>query len=109
MKERIIEVQGIRLSEEREGREVGRATLYVLVNDLHQEPFGLLEDVYVDEAYRGEGIANQLVKAIILRAKTEHCYKLVATSRNDGTRQKVHDWYLRLGFEEYGTEFRMNL
>jgi hypothetical protein len=32
--------------------EVARAYLYVMHNDLHKEPFGLLEDVYVDESKR---------------------------------------------------------
>jgi len=35
------------------------------------------------------------------------CYKLVATSR--ASRPRVHELYERLGFENYGVEFRMNL
>lgn len=101
-------VRGVRFSIRESEREVGRAYLYLLRNDLHPEPFGLLEDVFVAPEYRGGGQGNNLVRAVIERARDEGCYKLVATSRNDGTRDAVHTWYKRLGFEEYGTEFRMN-
>lgn len=103
-----ITARGIRFSINRGGVEVARAYLYILTNDLHDSPFGLLEDVSVREDYQGKGIGNELVTAIIERAQRERCYKLLATSRNDGSRQTVHSWYLRLGFKDYGTEFRMN-
>jgi GNAT superfamily N-acetyltransferase len=108
MNEYEVKARGIRFSVSNDGKEVGHAYLYVLKNDLHEVPFGLLEDVWVDEAERSFGLASGLVRAVISRARVEHCYKLVATSRNDGTRQAIHDWYLRLGFQDYGTEFRMN-
>ncbi len=108
VKEDIIKADGIRFSVSDDGKEVGRAYLYPLKNDLHSRPFGLLEDVYVDEKYRGKGVASQLLEAVTQKAKALNCYKLIATSRNDGTRQAVHDWYLRLGFADYGTEFRIN-
>lgn len=104
-----ITARGIRFSVRRDEKEVGRAYLYILTNDLHAEPFGLLEDVYVHESNRGDGIANELLQEVIAAAKTEKCYKLLATSRNDGTRDSVHAWYERLGFQDYGTEFRMDL
>ncbi|MSU55315.1 MAG: GNAT family N-acetyltransferase [Candidatus Taylorbacteria bacterium] len=100
--------KGIRFSIERSGIEVARAYLYVLKNDLHDTPFGLLEDVHVESASRGTGAGRELLDQILERTKTEKCYKLIATSRDDGTRQLVHDWYLRLGFRDYGTEFRMD-
>jgi len=108
MEERRVMTLGVRFSVERAGREVGRARLYLLHNDLHVEPFGLLEDVWVDEAYRAQGIARELVEAVIVRAEVAGCYKLIATSRDDGTRASVHEWYTRLGFKEWGTEFRMD-
>ncbi|NMG11641.1 GNAT family N-acetyltransferase [Brasilonema sp. UFV-L1] len=76
-------------------------------NDLHNEPFGLMEDVFVDENYRGKGYGTQLVKKIIEIAREYRCYKLIATSRS--SKPKVHELYQRLGFEEHGVEFRINL
>jgi GNAT superfamily N-acetyltransferase len=107
MKKEVINVCGIRFSIEDNGSEVGHAYLYKVQNDLHSKPYGLLEDVYVQPEFRGEGIAAALLDAVLIEARAT-CYKLIATSRNDGTRNTVHTWYLRLGFEEYGTEFRMN-
>lgn len=85
---------------------IGRAYLYLIYNDLHEEPYGLLEDVFVDEAHRGKGIGSELVKYVIEEAKKQGCYKLIATSRFE--REDVHEWYKRLGFTEYGKEFRLN-
>lgn len=89
------------------GKPIGRAFLYLLNNGLHQEPFGFLEDVYVEEEHRGKGYGTQLVKAVIEEARKQNCYKLLGTSRYQ--REKVHQWYLGLGFQDYGKEFRMDL
>jgi len=99
--------KGIRFSISDDGREIARAYLYVMTNDLHKAPFGLLEDVYVDESQRGGGIGSTLVKEVIAAARELDCYKLIATSRT--SRPKVHELYERLGFEKHGVEFRMNL
>jgi len=100
------ECKGIKFSLKRDGKEVARATLYVMSNDLHDEPFGLLEDVMVDEELRGQGIGTAIVKKIVEEAKEQNCYKLVATSRH--SREKVHELYERLGFKNHGLEFRMD-
>lgn len=89
------------------GREVARAHLYLMGNDLHDEPFGLLEDVFVDESQRGKGLGTALIEEVIAAARKAGCYKLIATSRLQRT--EVHQLYERLGFASYGIEFRMNL
>jgi GNAT superfamily N-acetyltransferase len=48
-----------------------------------------------------------LVTEVIAAAREAGCYKLIATSR--ASRPKVHELYERLGFANYGLEFRMNL
>ena len=98
---------GIRFSIDGPTGEIAHAYLYVMTNDLHAEPFGLLEDVFVDESQRGSGLGTALVQEVIAAAREAGCYKLVATSR--ASRPKVHELYERLGFENYGIEFRMNL
>jgi GNAT superfamily N-acetyltransferase len=98
--------KGIRFSIRGGGGELARAYLYVMTNDLHDAPFGLLEDVYVDESQRGNGLGTALVKEVVAAAKAAGCYKLIATSRT--ARPKVHELYERLGFEKHGVEFRMN-
>lgn len=108
MQVETVKVEGFRFSVSRNSNEVGRAYLYLLKNDLHARPFGLLEDVYVDDKYRSEGVASELLAEVLKYARDSECYKLIATSRNDGTRESVHAWYTRLGFIKYGTEFRLN-
>ena len=99
--------RGIRFSIAGENGEVARAYLYLMTNDLHDAPFGLLEDVFVAESERGSGLGTALVNEVIAAAREAGCYKLVATSR--ASRPKVHELYERLGFANHGLEFRMNL
>ncbi len=98
--------EGIRLSIARDGKEAARAYLFVMWNSLHEAPFGLLEDVYVDETLRGQRLGTAIVEAVIAEAKARGCYKLIATSRY--TRPKVHELYARLGFRDHGKEFRID-
>lgn len=98
---------GTRFSISVDGKEVARAHLYLMSNDLHDQPFGLLEDVFVDESQRGKGFGTALVQEVVAAAKESRCYKLIATSRM--TRPKVHELYERLGFNNHGIEFRMEL
>ena len=99
--------RGIRFSIAGPDGEVARAYLYLMTNDLHDAPFGLLEDVFVAESERGRGLGTALVNEVIAVARDAGCYKLVATSR--ASRPKVHELYERLGFTNYGLEFRMDL
>ena len=99
--------RGIRISaRNEEGREIGRAFLYLLNNDLHQKPFGLMEDLLVAEEMRGQGIGTKLVQELIREAKKQGCYKVICTSRygKDG----VHKMYEGLGFKNHGLEFRLD-
>src|SRR3989338_1102120 len=97
----------IRFSAEENGVAIGRAYLYILTNDLHPEPFGLMEDVFVEEPYRGQGIGTTLIKAVIEEARTQGCYKLIGQSRYG--RERVHEMYTKLGFKDHGKNFRMDL
>lgn len=106
IKEKYISSEGIKFFIEKEGKEIARAFLYLLKNDLHSEPFGFLEDVFVEEKFRGQGIGKELVKKIIQTAKEKGCYKLIATSRY--SRPRVHLLYQKLGFKDYGKEFRID-
>jgi len=90
-----------------EGDEVGHAYFYVMTNDLHERPFGLLEDLYVEEANRGQGYGSTLHAAVVAKARELDCYKLLATSRY--SRPEVHAMYEHYGYKDYGKEFRLNL
>lgn len=89
------------------GREIARAYLFMPHNDLHEERFGFMEDVYVEKEHRSKGIGDAIVRKLIEVAKEEGLYKIVATSRYKRTR--VHDLYIRLGFKDHGKEFRYDI
>jgi len=91
---------------EENGEVLGRAFLYFIYNGLHEEPYGLLEDVFVNGEHRGRKIGTTLVKAIIQEAKDHQCYKLIGTSRH--SRPRVHEFYTSLGFKNHGLEFRID-
>ncbi|MBU0459223.1 MAG: GNAT family N-acetyltransferase [Nanoarchaeota archaeon] len=107
IKQNQISASGIKFTIERDGQEVARSFLYLMYNSLHQEPFGFMEDVFVNEEFRGQGLGTEIVKAVIASAKENNCYKLLGTSRH--SREKVHTWYKKLGFHDRGLEFRMDL
>lgn len=106
-KETKKDCYAIKITATEDNQEIGRAWLYVLYNDLHAEPFGLLEDVFVEEKHRGSGVGTKLVQAVIEEAKKNGCYKLIATVRN--SKGGLCPWYEKQGFTNYGVEFRMNL
>jgi GNAT superfamily N-acetyltransferase len=101
-----IIAHGIRFSIGVDDVEVARAYLYLMRNDLHDELFGLVEDVFVDESQRGNGLGTRLMQEVIAAAKENKCYKLIATSRD--SRPRVHQLYRRLGFSDHGREFRID-
>jgi len=105
IKQKKIKAGGIKLCVEVNGREVAHAYLYILTN-LHDRPFGFMEDVFVDESYRSQGLGTKLVEELIKAAKKNNCYKLIGNSRQE--RLKVHNLYLRLGFKDWGKEFRID-
>lgn len=106
LKQTKIQSQAIRFAITDGEVEVGRAYLYLIKNDLHPVPYGLLEDLFVQESHRSQGIGRQLVEQVIATARDLQCSKLIATSRTG--RDEVHAWYVRLGFREHGKEFRID-
>lgn len=101
-----ISASGVKLFVEKDGKEVARAYLYLMTNDLHNHPFGFMEDVMVDESLRGQGIGTEIVNALVAEAKRRGCYKIIATSRH--SRPKVHELYESLGWKDHGKEFRID-
>ncbi|MFH1427771.1 MAG: GNAT family N-acetyltransferase [Patescibacteria group bacterium] len=104
-KEKIVS-ESIRFSVIDNGKIIGQADLCLFKNKFHDRPFGLLESVFINEDCRGQGIGTKLVKEAINETKELNCYKLIATSRY--SRPKVHKLYLKLGFEDWGKEFRID-
>ncbi|MEE8131492.1 MAG: GNAT family N-acetyltransferase [Candidatus Paceibacterota bacterium] len=107
IKQKNIRARGIKFFIKNGRKEIARAYLYILQNDLREEPFGLMEDVFVNKSFRERGIGTKLIQKVIKAAKKNGCYKLISTSRH--SRPEVHKLYKRLGFKNHGIEFRMDL
>jgi len=107
IKKKEVSVSGVKIFLEEEGKEIARGYLYLLKNDLHPQPYGFMEDVFVEEGFRSKGFGRMIVKALIEEAKKQGCYKLLGTSRHG--RERVHEFYKSLGFYDRGKEFRMDL
>ena len=109
--QQISEIKGIKFELfDTNGQLLGRAILYILRNNLHKDPFGFIEDVFVEPDHRGKGIAGELIVELEKRAREENCYKLIGCFRNGEEKEYLHHVYGKLGFDtHYGNEFRKDL
>ena len=89
------------------GKTIAWGYLYLIFQDRHREPYGLLENIYVEKEYRSRGLGSLLIRQMIAEAKKKKCYKLIGTSKMANA--DAHKFYERLGFEKMGYEFRMDL
>ncbi len=102
-----VSVSGLRLLIQSGKQEIAHAFLYFLKNNLHDQPLAYLEDVFVNEMFRGQGFGRKIVERAIAEAKKAQCYKVVATSRfSNETAQSL---YTSCGFEKHSHGFRLNL
>ena len=76
-------------------RIIGMASLYMM-NKLSKRT-GEVEDVVVDNAYRGQGLGEKLMQTVIDTARAEHLKTLHLTSRPE--RVAGNKLYQKLGFE----------
>ena len=83
------------------------AYLYIIFQDRHQEPYALLENVYVEKEYRDRGLGTKLINLAISEAKKRGCYKIIGTSKK--TNIGAHRFYERFGIKKIGYEFRLDL
>ena len=106
-KEKINKSFAIKITLEEDKKILGWAYLYVIFQDRHAEPYGLMENVYVEQKYRTRGLGKQLVELLIAEAKEQGCYKLIGTSKIN--KPEVHGFYEKFGFVKMGYEFRLDL
>ena len=108
--ERHVELQAIRGSEVliglTENSVVASCTLVVIPNLTRAgRPYGLIENVVTDAAYRGLGYGKQVLKAAVAAAWQADCYKvmLMTGSRKPSTLA----FYASAGFEQNKTGFQI--
>jgi ribosomal protein S18 acetylase RimI-like enzyme len=83
-----------------ETRIVGMATLYVIPKVGKQN--GLIEDVIVDETYRGQGLGEKLTARLISIAREKDLSSISLTS--NPKRTAAHKLYEKLGFVKKETD-----
>ncbi len=91
---------------EDDGKIIGMATLFVFPSMSGKK--GTIEDVVVDEAHRGKGLGERLVRGLIEKARELGARKLDLTS--SPKRIAANKLYLKLGFVKRETNvYRMVL
>ena len=99
---------GVRFSIERDGVEVARARLYTIQNDIHDEPFGYIEDVHVEEEHRGQGLSKDLMEAILAKARELGHYKVILHTESENW-PALSLYTKNFGFYVVGPTLRVNL
>lgn len=85
---------------------IGMATLYMLTK--FSKRIAYVEDVVVDGAYRGQGLGEKIMRALIDIARAEGVKTLNLTSRP--ARVAANKLYQKLGFEQKETNpYRLRL
>ena len=108
LEEILADARQTLLVAEADGAVVGMAC-YIRVPNLSHvgRPYGLVEDVVVDAAMRGQGCGEALMQRAIELARAGGCYKLALTSNK--ARTDAHRLYQRLGFKATHEGFRIDL
>lgn len=78
---------------------VGMATLYIITKFSKRN--GHVEDVVIDQAYRGQGLGVKMLEELIRVAREENVKTLHLTSRPE--REAANKLYQKIGFEQKNT------
>lgn len=85
---------------------VGTLVVAILPNLAHGgAPYAVVENVVVDEEYRGEGVGKALMREAVERARRAGAYKLALCSNLD--RREAHAFYHSLGMEQTHAGFEV--
>ncbi len=90
-----------------DGNKIGGASLFIITSESRNQPYGLIENVFVEEEYRDNKLGPKLVREVVQIAQRENCYKVIGTSRFRN--EYIHGIYRNLGFNDYGIEFRLSM
>ena len=87
---------------------IGTFALLIMDNLAHfGTPSAIIEDVAVNEKYQNRGAGKKMMEFAMTLAKAKGCYKMILSSNKK--RVESHRFYERLGFEQHGFSFVVNL
>lgn len=69
--------------------------------------FAVLENVVVKPQYQSRGVGKMMIAEALNIARCKKCYKLILSSAKH--RERSHEFYRKLGFEQHGLSFTMRL
>jgi len=81
---------------------VGAATIFIEQKFINKGgKVGHIEDVAVRKNYQGKGIGQKIIKALVLFAKKEGCYKTILDCQDD-----LIPFYEKAGFKRHSNAMR---
>lgn len=95
----ILNAPGLRLFVLEDGAALVATTYLNLVPNLTRggSPYGVIENVVVDEARRGTGLGKQIMAQTLQAAWDAGCYKVML--QTGSRRESTHAFYRRCGFD----------
>ena len=84
---------------------IGTGTIIFEPKLIHEGRYaGHIEDIVVNEDYRGHGIAKNILKKLKDAAIDKYCYKIILDCKDE-----LCDFYIKNGFEKSGSQMKLYL
>jgi glucosamine-phosphate N-acetyltransferase len=81
---------------------IGAGTI-IIINKIHNNPIGQIEDVIISEKYRKNGFGKKIIEKLIDIGKNEYkCYKIILNCL-----EKNIKFYKNCGFINVGVEMKL--
>jgi len=92
---------------EAEGRVIGFCSLGIVCSFWREGYVASINELVVDQFYRGQGVGSALVERAAEYAKENGCISLVMDSALH--RERAHEFLLKSGFEKRAYQFSKNI
>jgi glucosamine-phosphate N-acetyltransferase len=79
---------------------IGCGSIFIM-NKIHCNPIGYIQDVLIDENYRKHGLGKQLVNKLISIGKEKNCYKIILNCHENNKH-----FYEKCDFSQAGLEMK---